>query len=567
MHSTTRRFGARAIALAMVATTAGMIGSTGPAGAVPSGPQSITVSNESEYRAALATLSYISLPEAAPTEVAAVENEIVLGSDITLASPGQEPTYFGQIDLRIDGQGHTIDADGNSRAILTSLGGTRLTLDSVIAEDGLGIGYGGAVYAGGDLTLVDSTVRDSVATAAGGGIYSWNETVMEGSSLLGNSAPHGDDDYNSSGGGAYVGSLQATASTIAGNTADLGGGVHAVRSATVEGSTISGNVATGGRGYGGAVVAADLTLDNSTVAGNSAEQVGGIVAQISLTATLSTITGNATTTGPANLEAEGKDGWSSFGTVIAEPNGGANCLIGDGPIESAYSYATDDSCVLEAPSDESSGADPQLGALADNGGPTETRLPALTSPLLDRIPSAVCEPYPIDQRGEARPEATGTGCDVGSVEGSDDPVPPVLCFGEEVTVDLAEGEDPTEGPDVILGTDEDDEINALGGSDLVCGLGGADTITGGTGLDQVSGGAGDDTIGGGVGPDQLQGNQGADALVGANGVDRLVGGRGADRLAGGAGDDHLAGGIGRDRCDGGAGTDTRQTCEVRLGFP
>jgi hypothetical protein len=59
--------------------------------------------------------------------------------------------------------------------------------------------------------------------------------------------------------------------------------------------------------------------------------------------------------------------------------------------------------------------DPHLGELTDNGGPTATRLPQATSPLVDAIPIGSCSAVvTTDQRGGARP--TGGGCDIGAVE-------------------------------------------------------------------------------------------------------------------------------------------------------
>ncbi len=57
-------------------------------------------------------------------------------------------------------------------------------------------------------------------------------------------------------------------------------------------------------------------------------------------------------------------------------------------------------------------ASPGLGALADNGGPTQTMALTPGSPAVDRVP-APCGTAP-DQRGVARPP--GAGCDAGSYE-------------------------------------------------------------------------------------------------------------------------------------------------------
>jgi hypothetical protein len=66
--------------------------------------------------------------------------------------------------------------------------------------------------------------------------------------------------------------------------------------------------------------------------------------------------------------------------------------------------------------------DPQLGPLADNGGPTQTEKPRLTSPLIDKGLTMVSPR--VDQRGLARPfdvprvanTATGDAADIGAVE-------------------------------------------------------------------------------------------------------------------------------------------------------
>jgi hypothetical protein len=56
--------------------------------------------------------------------------------------------------------------------------------------------------------------------------------------------------------------------------------------------------------------------------------------------------------------------------------------------------------------------DPALGALADNGGPTQTMRPLPGSPVIDAI---ACTDAPAtDQRGVPRPQFVQ--CDIGAVE-------------------------------------------------------------------------------------------------------------------------------------------------------
>ena len=64
-------------------------------------------------------------------------------------------------------------------------------------------------------------------------------------------------------------------------------------------------------------------------------------------------------------------------------------------------------------------ADPLLGPLSDNGGPTDTMEPGVGSPARDRIGFAFC--LDLDQRGVDRSVLGGDKCDLGAEE-ADQPV-------------------------------------------------------------------------------------------------------------------------------------------------
>jgi Tol biopolymer transport system component len=122
----------------------------------------------------------------------------------------------------------------------------------------------------------------------------------------------------------------------------------------------------------------------------------------------------------------------------------------------------------------------------------------------------------------------------------------------------------TPGPDVLVGTQQADQIDALAGDDDVSGRGGDDEISGGDGSDAlrggpggdtIDGGPGDDTIDGGGGDDDLSGGAGADLLRGKGGSDDLSGGDDGDELRGGGLGDVLAGDLGDDLLLGGGGDD------------
>jgi hypothetical protein len=107
----------------------------------------------------------------------------------------------------------------------------------------------------------------------------------------------------------------------------------------------------------------------------------------------------------------------SFASVVALQS--PNCAVGT-TVSHGFNRSDDATCGFTDPTDQT-GANPLLGALADNGGPTLTRAPQATSMLVDAIPTAQCSadgaativPL-VDQRAEPRP--SGGGCDIGAVE-------------------------------------------------------------------------------------------------------------------------------------------------------
>ena len=100
--------------------------------------------------------------------------------------------------------------------------------------------------------------------------------------------------------------------------------------------------------------------------------------------------------------------------VSAAADDVVNCWKYDTTSE-GYNFSDDDSCDFTDPTDNvADGNDPLLGALANNGGPTQTMLPQPGSPLIDAIqPISECQ-VDVDQRGVSRPQIKG--CDTGAVE-------------------------------------------------------------------------------------------------------------------------------------------------------
>ena len=107
----------------------------------------------------------------------------------------------------------------------------------------------------------------------------------------------------------------------------------------------------------------------------------------------------------------------------------------------------------------------------------------------------------------------------------------------------------------LMGTANNDVIEATGQAHLIFGAGGDDSLHGHGGSDTLVGGEGNDSLYGGDGHDSLFGSVGADTLFGGDGSDRLDGGSGNDEIYGDAHNDLLAGGLGHDDLYGGDGND------------
>jgi hypothetical protein len=195
---------------------------------------------------------------------------------------------------------------------------------------------------------------------------------------------------------------------------------------TVTDSTITGN-STVAEPYSGIwnYSGATMTIADSTVAKNSGApggvQVGaGVYNNGALTAVASTISGNS-----GGGIYSGQFDTATLGATIVAGNTGANCAGYDpASLASAGYNLTDDNtgtaCGFTAATDLVN-QKPALGALAGNGGPTQTMLPAATSPAANVVPKAVTlrgvKVCPAtDQRGVARPGQGETRCTIGAAE-------------------------------------------------------------------------------------------------------------------------------------------------------
>jgi CSLREA domain-containing protein len=284
--------------------------------------------------------------------------------------------------------------------------------------------------AGAGTTIIDGQYDDRVFDLGANGFFVGAVTIRDVTIQRGFIA------FGSSwdgGGMAVVGVSACTVErvTLRDNSSPSGGAIMSILSGplTITGSTFEGNTSLGAGG--GLAISGEFTITNSTFSGNVANDVGGGGLSAEGTGTIRNVTfvDNEAPTGSAILNNAGNN--EGTVTVVSSIIAGsaANHCGGIAVTSGGNNLDSDGSCAFAAAGDQN-GVDPQLGPLADNGGPTMTHLPAAGSPVLDHGAAAGCPA--TDQRGEARPQdddGDGTSvCDIGAVEGAAEPLePPDLC--------------------------------------------------------------------------------------------------------------------------------------------
>ena len=314
---------------------------------------------------ATTTYSVTSLNDSGPGSLRATIASAGSGDTIAFA-----PSLSGTITLTSGAI--TFDKD----LTIQGPGASTLTIDGNHNDSIFGI-FGGAVSISG-LTLANG----AAPMLAGGAISDSSNGLLS----LDHVVATGNTANNNSGGGGAGGAISVS-------------GAVSISDSTFTANTAGGNTGTaraGGQGSGGAIDAnGSLTLDSDTIDANSAGTApgsagGGIVQARNVTANGTIMSGNLAGGASSNCDAHVASSDHSL----------------EGP-------ANQTSCGFDLTS-----ADPLLGALADNGGPTQTQALGPYSPALDAIPAASC-PTMSDQRGLPRPDGSERTCDVGAYENQD----------------------------------------------------------------------------------------------------------------------------------------------------
>ena len=295
----------------------------------------------------------------------------------------------------------------------------------VKANQAFGDTPGGGVFSGpgASLTIVDSVIGDPAggaqanrAGAGGAGILAAGSNyAIRDSAIVGNRAASVASESFGGGGFFAGGSGVIVDSTVSGNSADGGGGIAASDaggSIRIERSTLRGNAAVAGSAIFSA--APLLQIVNSTLSANAASLRGAVFIEGATTLTHTTLAGNsAPAPQPAGIWTQSSPGAeAALRASILDNAGDRNCG-GPGDVTSAGANVDSGTTCGLGGSADIAGAEPRLGPLASNGGPTQTRAIAATSPARDAVTGG-CPAPATDQRGVARPQ--GPACDSGAFE-------------------------------------------------------------------------------------------------------------------------------------------------------
>ncbi|MBF0455111.1 MAG: DUF4347 domain-containing protein [Magnetococcales bacterium] len=371
------------------------------------------------------------------------------GSTVTLT---QTATLNGDLifdkNLTIDGDldddgtpDITIDASGGGRAgrvFLIDTAGITATIDGVILQNGDATATtktkGGAILVtNGTLALTHSTIKDSSATS-GGNIFveTGGSATLSDTTLSGGTATWGGGFYHQ---GTTASSLSQV--TFSANTAtSLGGGIYNANTLSLSNSTLSGNFSNG---YGGGIYASSgstaTLVEHSTIAFNISNKddagsgYGGGIYRSGGTVTL----GHSIVSNNTNLSASTSVAYDLHGVIATN---GYNLI---GTMNGA-------SGITDGVNHDRVGTDPNLQALANNGGPTQTHALLADSAAVNAGDSTITTEPATDQRGTGYDRKVNT-IDIGAYEKS---LPTLTALsipnstmkvGETVTATLTVGDD------------------------------------------------------------------------------------------------------------------------------
>lgn len=377
--------------------------------------------------------------------------QILIQEALTIQGPGA-----ANLSISGDANGNDLPDAGDSRIFVAAGANDEpVSISGLTLTEGFAAGGGAIVSDDVALSLEAMRVTDNRSTTAAGGVLGANGPLtITGSTLSSNSAPAAGSEggavlFTGDAGADTNADLTIRDSTISGNSAGAeGGGLYfdyGSDSALVERTTFNSNQAGtlgGGIFVGGPDVGqGPVTIQDATVSGNTSGNDGGGIAVYNygdgeVAIRNSTIASNGATDrgggifrSGLEITTPGTDNIVLSSTIVASNTAGTGADLGDGPLATGsfnggFNLIGDGAgaaIVASPPVSNVDGADPQLASLADNGGSTQTMLPAETSPAIDQ---GIANGLSVDQRGEPRmidqpsidDAGGGDGTDIGAVE-------------------------------------------------------------------------------------------------------------------------------------------------------
>lgn len=342
-----------------------------------------------------------------PATIELTSSELVIDKNLTITGPGANVLSIMR---------SSISGTPNFRLFNITFGGT-VSISGLTLSNGVG-------------------TNGSNSSSDGGGVYNQGNLTLKNMMFTGNSAETGGAISN------FNGALTIISSTISNNHADTGsgGGIESSADLTVVDSTINGNTAL--RNAGVELNGGSASFINSTFSGNSAVTDGGAFGNGGRPATLTNVT-------ITNNDCDSQDNGRGNGGGIAASAGItlSNTIVA-GNFKGSGTFAADDiSSVVDSGSFNLIGAggsggltntngnqvgvaNALLGALANNGGATQTHLLLPGSPAINSGSNAlltsdafdlnenndVTEALPVDQRGPGFARVMNSTVDIGAVE-------------------------------------------------------------------------------------------------------------------------------------------------------
>jgi hypothetical protein len=262
---------------------------------------------------------------------------------------------------------------------------------------------GGAVYNAGTLTISNSTLSGNSSEVNGGAIYNTGTVAISNGTLSGNEVSGYVGSY-AAGGAIYMGGgkLSLNNSTLANNSAYGGASTYGCTSYGCY-STPAGNGLGGGLYLSGGTV----TIDHSTIAGNAAASQGY------------PSYGNS---GGGIYNATGASALQMHDTILADNSADYGPDLSGSVTSLGYNLFGNSSGGSGFAASDLVNYDPLLGPLQNNGGLTQTMaLPAYSPAVNAGDPADSTNPNTpaFDQRGPGFPRIVGGQTDIGAFEVQD----------------------------------------------------------------------------------------------------------------------------------------------------